>query len=74
MDSKLLKTLEFDIIRERLSGLTSSELSRKLCDELLPCGDFEAVAERLRETDDAVAVIMRKGRPPNPDCTHSQLL
>ncbi|MBP5311401.1 MAG: endonuclease MutS2 [Clostridia bacterium] len=64
MDSKLLKTLEFDIIRERLSGLTSSELSRKLCDELLPCGDFEAVAERLRETDDAVAVIMRKGRPP----------
>ncbi|MBQ7444843.1 MAG: endonuclease MutS2 [Clostridia bacterium] len=64
MDQKLLNTLEFNVIKERLLGLTSSELSGKLCRELEPYNDFEVVSEKLRETDDAVAVIMRKGRPP----------
>ncbi|MBO4261375.1 MAG: endonuclease MutS2, partial [Clostridia bacterium] len=64
MDSKLLNTLEFNIVRERLAGLTSSELSVRLCEELVPFTDNATVSEKLRETDDAVAVIMQKGRPP----------
>ncbi len=64
MDQKLLNTLEFNIVRDRLRELTSSELSVKLCEELEPYNDLETVTEKLRETDDAVAVIMRKGRPP----------
>ena len=64
MDSKLLNTLEFNIVRERLAGLTSSELSVRLCEELVPFTDIATVSEKLRETDDAVAVIMQKGRPP----------
>ncbi len=64
MDQKLLNVLEFNIIRDRLRELTSSELSVRLCEELEPSGDFGTVCEMIRETDDAVAVIMRKGRPP----------
>lgn len=59
-----LKVLEFDKIRERLSDLASSELTKKELDELEPSSILPVVEERLTETTEAVSVIMRKGSVP----------
>lgn len=56
--------LEFNIIRENLAELTSCELSKELAFGLMPENDIEKVRRTLKETDDAVALIMKKGRPP----------
>ena len=64
MTEKTLRTLEYDIIRDRLARLTTSELSVKKARELVPSNDFATVSGTLQETDDAVALIMKRGRPP----------
>ena len=64
MDERLFRILEFNIIRDKLAALTSSEISRRTAENLVPQTDPETVRETLKETDDAVALIMKRGRPP----------
>ena len=64
MDDRLYRILEFNIIRDKLAALTSSEISRKTAETLVPGTDPETVRDMLKETDDAVALIMKRGRPP----------
>ena len=64
MDERVCKILEFDIIKEELARLTSCEKAKQTALALMPSSDRETVLRTLNETDDAVALIMRKGRPP----------
>ena len=64
MDERVYRVLEFNIIRERLASLTSCETARKTALELIPTKDKETVSKLLCETDDAVSLVVRKGRPP----------
>ncbi|MBO5417009.1 MAG: endonuclease MutS2 [Clostridia bacterium] len=64
MDERVFRVLEFNIIREQLANLASCEMSKQAAMTLTPSDDRVTVERTLRETDDAVALVMRKGRPP----------
>ncbi|MGE5613662.1 MAG: endonuclease MutS2 [Bacillota bacterium] len=64
MDEKVLRLLEFDKIRDRLSKLCASVLGREIADRLEPQNDFSSVSRMLNETTDAVDFILRRGNPP----------
>lgn len=64
MNEKVLKTLEFDKIVEKLKDRASSSLGKELAEKLVPSGDFEEVKQALKETTDAVTCILRKASPP----------
>ena len=63
MEQEAFKTLAYDKIKEMLTGCASSNLGKRLAQELLPSSDFEEVASRLAETDEAV-LIMETVAPP----------
>ncbi len=64
MDERVYRVLEFNVIKEQLAALTSCETARQAAVDLTPSRDKETVLRLLRETDDAVSLVMRKGRPP----------
>lgn len=45
-------------------ALASCEMSKQVAARLTPSDDRAVVERTLRETDDAVSLVMRKGRPP----------
>lgn len=61
MNQKVLKTLEFYKIIEKLTECAHSEPGKKLCRELVPSSDFDEVVQSQTETADAVARIRQKG-------------
>ncbi len=56
--------MEFRTIVGQLTALTTCELAAEMADQLVPSVDLSVVEETLRETEDAVSLIMRKGQPP----------
>lgn len=64
MDERIYKILEFTEIREQLLAYTSCEISRKMATELVPSVSMPEIENMLTETDDAVALILKKGKPP----------
>lgn len=64
MNPRSLRVLELPKIIEMLAELVSCSLSRQRVLDLEPSGDLEVVRERLRETDEASALIMRHSSPP----------
>ncbi len=64
MNEKTQRVLEFDKIINQLSKLTASELGRELVTELSPQTDLNKVNELLKETNDGVSCVMRRGSPP----------
>lgn len=65
---KTLNTLEYYVIKEMLAELTSCEIARELIRNLQPMTDLEAVETALRETEDAVLFIIKRGMPPAVRC------
>lgn len=63
-NSKILTTLEFHKILNKLAGYASTSLGKTRSEELLPSSDFEEVKIRLKETDEAAAVVRLKGSLP----------
>ncbi len=61
---KTLKTLEFDKICARLSGIAATEGAKVLAEKLRPSDDEVDVRRRLRRTTDARRLAMMKGMPP----------
>ena len=61
MNQKVLKTLEFYKIIEKLTECAHSEPGKKLCRELVPSSDFDEVVQSQTETADAAARIRQKG-------------
>jgi len=63
MNGKTLKVLEFDKIISRLSSMAASQLGKEIIENLVPSTDMEIVEEMLRETEDGVNYIIKRGNP-----------
>lgn len=61
---KILKTMEYEKIQQRLERHAETNLGKELALGLLPSGDFEEVKHRLKMTDEAAMVVRLKGSPP----------
>ena len=64
MNRKVLQTLEFDKILSRLAEFTDNERVREKIQSLQPAKELDEARMRLRETTEAVGVILRRGNPP----------
>ena len=64
MDEKVYKVLEFDKIRESLKEEARSAMGRRAAGEIVPSSRRYEIEEWLRETDEAVRVILAKGSIP----------
>lgn len=61
MNQKVLKTLEYHKIIEKLTEYAASEPGKRLCRELEPSSNFEEIVQAQAETADAVARVRQKG-------------
>ena len=64
MNSKVLKTLEYNKIIEKLLSKAHSPMGSEKIKALMPSPEIEEVRKRQRETADAVSMSFRKGRIP----------
>lgn len=63
MNSKIVKTIEFDKIIQKLSDFAFSKEAKLLCEALTPCNDLEKLEMSLEETASALSRIWKLGRP-----------
>lgn len=63
MDDKILHTLEYRKILNKLMQYTQTPMGKLAAEELKPSGDFEGVKRLLQATDEAVNVDRLKGIP-----------
>ncbi len=61
MNQKVLRTLEYYKIIEKLTDYAASEPGKKLCRELIPSSDFHEIVQNQTETADAVTRVRQKG-------------
>ena len=61
MNQKVLRTLEYYKIIEKLTDYAASEPGKKLCRELTPSSDFHEIVQNQTETADAVTRVRQKG-------------
>ncbi len=61
MNAKVLKTLEYNKIIERLTDRATSDPGRRLCRELEPMTDLAEIQAAQRETGDALTRLFKKG-------------
>jgi DNA mismatch repair protein MutS2 len=63
LDDKILHTLEYRKILNKLMQYTQTSMGRETAEQLKPSGDFEGVKLLLKATDEAVNVDRLKGIP-----------
>jgi DNA mismatch repair protein MutS2 len=61
MNTKVLKTLEYYKIIDKLTGYAGSILGKELCNKLLPISDIDKITSAQKETSDALSRILQKG-------------
>ena len=61
MNEKVLKTLEFYKIKERLEEYAASQTAKELCRALGPSSDIEEIQKQQKQTSDALQRLIRKG-------------
>lgn len=61
MNEKALRTLEYNKIIQRLSGLAGSSRGKELCNGLQPSHKLADIIRYQKETSDALSRILRKG-------------
>lgn len=61
MNTKVLKTLEYHKIIDRLTELAGSVLGKELCKNLLPSSDIEEIRMLQAETSLALSMLYQKG-------------
>jgi DNA mismatch repair protein MutS2 len=64
MNEKTLRVLEFDKIIDKLLSRAASTLGKDMVRELTPSTEPSKIRDMLKETDDGVTYILRKGSPP----------
>lgn len=64
MDNKYFNVLELDKIIDMLSKKASSDLGRRLINELVPMNDYEQVKNALEETTEAQSILIKRGHVP----------
>ncbi|WP_304509012.1 endonuclease MutS2 [Anaerotignum sp.] len=63
MNKKVLRTLEYDKIIEKLAGLAVSPMAKERSRELHPATTMSDIALWQQETSEATGMILRKGTP-----------
>ncbi len=63
MEQKTLYTLEYDKILNRVSEYAVNEVSQEKINEILPTSDYAYAVKQLRETDDAMVMLLKYGSP-----------
>lgn len=61
MNSKVLYTIEYNKIIEKLKGFAISEMGKKLSEELKPSNDIQEIIRWQKETSEAASMILKKG-------------
>lgn len=61
MNSKVLKTLEYNKIIDRLTELAASPMGKECCRNLMPQYDISQIRHAQTETSDALSRILQKG-------------
>lgn len=61
MNQKVLKTLEYYKIIDKLTELAGSSLGKECCKKLLPCDNLTDIKTAQQETSDALSRILSKG-------------
>ncbi len=64
MESRVLKTLEFDKIRDMVAAHCTFSAGRSEIEQLTPVNDFEEVVQLLEETDEGLAILRVRGHVP----------
>ena len=64
MNTKVLKTLEYHKIIDRLTELAGSVLGKELCKNLLPSSDIEEIRMLQAETSLALSMLYQKETCP----------
>lgn len=64
MNSKVLKTLEFDKIKELLKQYAASALGHAKVSSLMPSVEYEEITALHEETDEAMTILRLKGHAP----------
>jgi len=61
MNDKVLYTLEYNKIIDKLKGFAVSEMGKKISQELKPSTDIQDILYWQKETSEAVSMILKKG-------------
>ncbi|GKX32114.1 endonuclease MutS2 [Vallitalea longa] len=61
MNTKVLKTLEYNKIIEQLVSKTSSKMGKELSSSLVPYCDLATINNKQKETSQAATMILRRG-------------
>ncbi|WP_304943369.1 endonuclease MutS2 [Vallitalea guaymasensis] len=61
MNTKVLKTLEYNKIIEQLISKTSSRMGKELSSSLVPYCDINTIRSKQKETSEAATMILRRG-------------
>ena len=64
MESRVLKTLEFDKIRALVAEHCTSTAGRSYIEKLTPVSNYEEVVRLLEETDEGLAILRVRGNVP----------
>ena len=64
MENRVLKTLEFDKIRDIVATYCTSSAGRTHMEKLVPVSDFQEVVRLLEETDEGLAILRVRGNVP----------
>ncbi|MFS0689058.1 endonuclease MutS2 [Sporosarcina sp. 179-K 8C2 HS] len=64
MENRVLKTLEFDKIRDVVATYCTSSAGRSYMEKLVPVSDFQEVVRLLEETDEGLAILRVRGNVP----------
>lgn len=64
MENRVLKTLEFDKIRDIVATYCTSSAGRTYMEKLVPVSDFQEVVRLLEETDEGLAILRVRGNVP----------
>ncbi len=63
MNQKVFRTLEYNKIIDTLADYASSEKAKDMCRRLIPSTDPDEILLALRQTNDALSRVYKKGRP-----------
>ena len=63
MNEKVLHTLEYHKVIQKLSGFAVSPMAKEMAEELTPSVSMSEITLRQQETTEAVSMALRKGNP-----------
>lgn len=64
MNDKALKVLEYSKIKDEIKKYVNTQAAKEVIDSLKPYNNIYEVREHLKETQEALMLLMKKGNPP----------